>query len=102
VIATVYAHGSKNRINFRRSDSAIYSSVSLVWSGASERQFCACKGNLKRAPRKHLVPGSRLVLWKTSNEAGFEALHQATFQTFQALPIVRLELNASPVRVHKA
>ncbi len=48
MIATVYAHGSKNRINFRRSDSAIYSSVSLVWSGASERQFCACKGNLER------------------------------------------------------
>jgi hypothetical protein len=41
------------------------------------------------------------VLWEGSNQGGVEDLDHATFQALQALPVVGLELDASPLRVHK-
>ena len=41
------------------------------------------------------------MLWEASNQGGVEALDHATFQAFEALPVVGLELDASPLGVHK-
>ena len=44
---------------------------------------------------------SRLVLWEGSNQGGVEYLDQATFKALEVLPLVGLELDASPPVVNE-